>query len=435
VPLLDAMKWRLGAGYGAAEAGIAAAEVVLQLYLLNFYIGRGLNPFLAGLALALAVAVDALLDPLAGRISDRARFAMGRRRPFMLAGAVLLAFGFPALFYPPLALSEWALFGYLFLLYLFVSFGMTVLSVPHSAFAGELVPEPEQRTALFGFRLLFNCVGLLLGILSGGTSGALNHTTGSFLVAGVVVLSTLATVVATRGLDRPAVLSTGAQQTPLLTGFFSALRNRSFVPLLAAFFIASVGRTINSSLALYYYEYRLRLSTMEITAIILGLFVLVVSLSIIAWVLLARRFGKKAPAFAGILGLAIMTAIGYPLFPPGKLAGPIAAAVIGGFFVASIILFESLVADIAEEDSKSRGEPREGVYFGFWKMAVKIARALGLALSGWALGAIGFSTTKAATDPHIGFMVAMIFGPGVAVFFFAAAVIFLFVRVPAVRST
>lgn len=427
------MKWRLGAGYGAAETGIAAAEVVLQLYLLNFYIGRGLSPSLAGLALALAVAIDALLDPLAGRISDRARFEMGRRRPFILAGAVLLSFGFPALFYPPEAFAEWALFGYLFLLYLFVNLGMTVLSVPHSAFAGELVPEPEQRTGLFGFRLLFNCLGLLAGVVSGGTSGALDHGAGSFVVAGVIAASALVTVIATRGMDRPAILSPDAIRAPLLAGFFSALKNRAFVPLLAAFFVAGVGRTLNSSLALYYYEYRLQLSTLEITTIILGLFVLVVSMSIAAWVLLARRFGKKGPAFVGILGLAIMTAVGYPLFPPGKLAGPIAAAVLGGFFVASIILFESLVADIAEEDSKFKGEPREGVYFGFWKMAAKIARALGLALSGWSLAAIGFSASSAA-DPDTAFKVALIFGPGVAVFFFIAAGIFLFVRAPAAHA-
>lgn len=426
------MKWRLGAGYGAAETGIAAAEVVLQLYLLNFYIGRGLSPFLAGLALALAVAVDALLDPLAGRISDRARFAMGRRRPFILAGAVFLAFGFPALFYPPAALESIGLFAYLFFLYLFVNLGMTVLSVPHSAFAGELAPEPEQRTALFGFRLLFNCLGLLAGILSAGTSGTLDHGMGSTVVAGVVVVSAVVTVVSTRGLDRPAALSSNAANSALLTGFFSALQNRAFVPLLLAFFAASVGRTLNSSLALYYYEFRLQLSTTEITTIVLGVFVLVVSASIAAWVLLAQKFGKKRPAFAGIFGLALMTAIGYPLFPPGKLAGPLCAAVIGGFLVASIILFESIVADIAEEDGRIKGEPREGVYFGFWKMVTKIARALGLALSGWSLSAIGFNAS--APDPHTAYLVALIFGPGVAMFFFAAALIFLFVRVPPGRA-
>lgn len=425
------MKLRLGAGYGAAETGIAAAEVVLQLYLLNFYISRGLSPFLAGLALALAVAIDALLDPLAGRISDRATFAMGRRRPFILLGALLLAAGFPALFHPPSALEDTALFLYLFALYLFVSLGMTVLSVPHSALAGELVSEPEKRTALFGFRLLFNCAGLLAGILSGGTGTTQDHGSGSIAIGSIVLVSALVTVFATRGLDAPAHFSREARTAPLLTGFFSALENRAFVPLLLAFFTASVGRTLNSSLALYYYEHRLQLTLQEITVIVLGLFVLVVSVSIVAWVLLARRYGKKLPAFAGILGLAVMTAVAYPLFPAGKLAGPVSAAVIGGFLVASIILFESIVADIAEADGRIKGEPREGVYFGFWKMATKIARALGLALSGWSLSAIGFNASAPLVDPHTAFLIAMLFGPGVAVFFFAAAAIFLFVRVPA----
>ncbi|MBL8018031.1 MAG: MFS transporter [Leptospirales bacterium] len=418
------MKWRLGAGYGAAETGIAAAEVVLQLYLLNFYIGLGLSPFLAGLALALAVGIDALLDPLVGRISDRSRFAMGRRRAFIALGALLLAPGFVALFFPPAATS-WGLFAYLFALYLFVSLGLTVLSVPHSAFAGELVPDPAQRTTLFGFRLLFNCLGLIVGILSAG-SESLNHSTGSLVVAAAVIVTAFVTVRSTRGLDVPGAAIT-QPPGPLLGGFFSALRNRAYLPLLLAFFFASIGRTLNSSLALYYYRYRLQLSVAEITVIILGLFVLVVSLSIIAWVLISRRYGKKMPAFLGITGLATLTALGYPLFPPGQLAGPIAAAILGGFFVASIILFESLVADIAEDDSTKSGEPREGVYFGFWKMATKVARALGLALSGWLLAAIGFSESAVSTDPGMAFLIGLIFGPGVAIFFFIAAGLFLLV--------
>ena len=51
-------------------------------------IGMGMNPFLVGLLLALPRAVDALLDPLIGTWSDNFRSRWGRRKPFMVAGAV-----------------------------------------------------------------------------------------------------------------------------------------------------------------------------------------------------------------------------------------------------------------------------------------------------------------------------------------------------------
>ena len=421
------MKLRLGAGYGAAETGIAAAEVMLQLYLLNFYIGQGLSPFLTGLALACAVALDAFADPLVGGISDRARPEMGRRRAFILGGSIFLSIAMPALFHPP-STGEAGLFAYLLISYLGVNLAMTLLSVPHSAMAGELVPDPSERTALFGFRLLFNCVGLLAGIISPSLSGSSGH--GSIVIGVIALVSALITFRATRGLDiLPAKPESNVPRQPMLNVMRSTLSNRSFLLLVLAFLIASVGRTFNSSLALYYYKYRLLLSEEQTTRVVLGLFVLVVTVSIVAWVLLARRYGKKRPAFAGILGLGLLTAIGYPLYPPGQLGGPILAAVLGGFFVASIILFESLVADMAEAERVRSGEAREGIFFGFWKMANKAARALGLALSGVALSGIGFSNTV-TPGPEIAWKIALLFGPGVGACFIAAAVIFLGVQEP-----
>ncbi|MFO7725216.1 MAG: MFS transporter, partial [Oceanipulchritudo sp.] len=52
------------AGYGSAEFGLAGGELLLQLYLLEYYIRRvGLSPLLAGVALAVAILWDAVTDP------------------------------------------------------------------------------------------------------------------------------------------------------------------------------------------------------------------------------------------------------------------------------------------------------------------------------------------------------------------------------------
>ena len=56
-------------------------------------------------------------------------------------------------------------------------------------------------------------------------------------------------------------------------------------------------------------------------------------------------------------------------------------AVVGGFLVGSIVLLESLVADTVDYDELRTGQKREGIYFGFWKMSTKIARAGAIALA------------------------------------------------------
>src|ERR1700675_3815609 len=74
--------------YSQAQLGLNFCGTLIGLHLLYFYTDRrGLSPALAGLALFLALALDALSDPLAGNVSDRARFRSGRRRPFFLSAA------------------------------------------------------------------------------------------------------------------------------------------------------------------------------------------------------------------------------------------------------------------------------------------------------------------------------------------------------------
>ena len=80
------------AGYGAADFGMAGVEILLQLFLLEFYTRSvGLSPSLTGYALAIAVAWDAVTDPLMGAVSDRTRTRWGMRRPYMVGGSLLFA--------------------------------------------------------------------------------------------------------------------------------------------------------------------------------------------------------------------------------------------------------------------------------------------------------------------------------------------------------
>ncbi len=431
------------AGYGTAEAGVVAVELMIQLYLLKFYTSVvGLPAELAGTALALAVIWDAVTDPLMGQISDGSRANAGRRRFYIIVGALALAIVFPLLFSPPTLEGNWAKFFYLLLTYMLVNTALTILSVPHTALGGELSSDPNQRTELFGFRLLFANFGFLVGTIVPGLvlafvakdrpdAGYVSRSYASFAAAGTVLLAGLITYMATAGRDKPyngPRKSVAAGMLDFTRGIRLVLSNRAFVVLIIAFFAATVGRTLNSSFALYYYQYTLKLSEQDVIIKILGVFILIISLSILFWVLISRRYGKKGPALIGVAGLGVMTIIAYPLFPAGGLAGPIFAAVLGGFLVGSVVLYDALVADIVDWDRLRRGDDdsREGLYFGFWRMSSKIGRALGLALAGFALGWIGFQEDQTVQPPGVDRNLAYLFGPGVGTFFLLGTLIFFF---------
>ncbi|MEX0326224.1 MAG: MFS transporter [Puniceicoccaceae bacterium] len=431
---------RIKAGYGTAELGLAGGELLLQLYLLEFYIrSAGLSPALAGIALALAILWDALTDPLMGGIVDRTRSRFGRFAPYFAVGGLLFGLGLMALFNPPGWDGQWMIFLYLLFSYILVNTGLTIIGVPHIAMGGVLSSDTHERTELYGWRLVFGTLGLFAGILSPLVAASLNGndvTTldglgqsrglGSLFMGGIVILTAGITVMATwkRSIDLPAPEGT-FHWKDFIHNIGRILTNTVFLPFFAAFIIAAMARTMNSTLALPYYKDSLKLPEAAVQGPILSVFTLCIVLSVPFWVWVGRRFGKKIPAFGGMLTLGLMTIIAYPLFPQGSVQGPIIAAIIGGIAVGAIILVESLLTDIADEDFVRNREDREGIYFGFWRMGQKVARSVTLGLSGILLSLIGYEESLAEQSEQTGRNLAWLFGAGVGSLFVLASFVFL----------
>lgn len=88
--------------YGVGNAGINLAYTAIGFYLLWFMVNLGgLSPGAAGLAFLLSRLWDALIDYGVGRVSDATRSRWGRRRPYLLFGALPVAICFALLWYTP----------------------------------------------------------------------------------------------------------------------------------------------------------------------------------------------------------------------------------------------------------------------------------------------------------------------------------------------
>jgi GPH family glycoside/pentoside/hexuronide:cation symporter len=169
----------------------------------------------------------------------------------------------------------------------------------------------------------------------------------------------------------------------------------------------------------------LGLKESDVVLKILFPFFVVIIVSIPIWVLLSNRYGKKRPAFFGILMLGLITMIAYPLYPYGNSYYPLITAIVGGICAGSIFLLDSLVADIVDYDELMTGESKEGLYFGFWKMGTKFAQAIGLAVSGFILDIIGLVQGSTEQTAEVGWRLAVVFGPVVGFFFIIGAIVFL----------
>lgn len=417
------------AGYATADIGLNTVETALRLYVLVFYTDAvGLSAALGGLAASLAIVWDAVTDPIMGVISDRTRHRFGGRRMWLVPGGLSLALGVLAVFFPPALDSQAAKFGWLLASFCFLNTGMTVLSVPFQAMAGEMTEDPHERNVLFGWRFAFANVGSLVAaalpqsFLDAGETTVATLPQVSVVAAMLVVATSLWSWSSTA---RVRFLQPPLQPQPFVSAFAAPFANRPFRPLLLAYVVASVGIGVNATTFFYYYRYVLRLPE-DRTHVVLVTFTAVFTLSIVAWVGLARRFGKRRPLVVGSLALGVGTTLLYWLAPDVERRFELVLWVgaIGlGSFVGSCVLIDAMLTDVLDHDCVRTRQLRSGLFFGVWRFAGKVARALAVAFAGLALDAAGFVEGSADQPPAVATVLTWMFGPVVGAVFALTAVV------------
>lgn len=399
--------WGLG-GFGENMANSALTSLVNAIY----QVGYGLNPVVIGWVLASSRIFDALTDPWMGNLTDNTRSRWGRRRPYVVVGAIALAVSFAFLWLPPAGLGPRGIAIYLgiaaFLFYL----AFTVFIIPYSALGLEMVTDYQARTRLFVFRLVPAFLGSLLvpTLYAAARSDWFgnNEMVGmryiGILIAGVILLTALPSGLFCR--ERYA--HRAQEKIRLLDAVRETLSNRPFVILISAVLLTFIGLfcaiIVYSNVNIYYISAgnKDRAGTIGMhVGIIKGVGEL---LMLPVFTVLASRFQKHRLAAAG-LGIS---AAGYLLslvfFTPDNpylLLVAYLPANLG--LCACWLLNGSMMADICDSDELSTGRRREGMFSAVFSICYKGGIALGALLGSYLLqwaGARG-ETDAAASVVHL----------------------------------
>ncbi len=150
--------------YGIGDVGNAMVNSAIQFFLLVFYTdGALIVPALAGSALLMGKIYDAINDPILGWISDRTTSRFGKRRVYMIFGAVPLAISIVLLWRVPAGLSEVAIFAWIVGTFVFYDTMNTITSVPYYTLTAELTDDYDERASLTAFRMVLGVPAYLVG--------------------------------------------------------------------------------------------------------------------------------------------------------------------------------------------------------------------------------------------------------------------------------
>jgi GPH family glycoside/pentoside/hexuronide:cation symporter len=377
--------------YGIGDLGNAAVNSAIQFFLMKFYTDAALVlPALAGNALLIGKIWDAINDPLFGWATDRTRSRFGRRRVFMIFGAIPLGIAIALLWFVPAA-DRLATFTWIAATFILFDTLWTLTNVPYYALTSELTDDYDERSSLTTYRMVMAVPAYLVGAaLTPAIVGLFALQRTGYAWVGILYggLAASALLICAAGIrERSEARAAAAEPSPLRS-FGLALRNGPFVWLCATYFVVNISFAFIKTLMAYYIEYQLRMP--EQITLVMGLMLICVTLSLPFWQWVSRKM-DKGPAYA--LGMAVgALAVALGFFLPHQPSPLIyLLAVLAGFgFSAQWIFPWAMVADVADYDRLETGQQRSGMYYGVWGLATKISEALALAAVGWILTGFGY---------------------------------------------
>ena len=146
-----------------------------------------LNPALAGVTVLVGGVWDAINDPLVGLLSDRTRTRWGRRRPYLLFGALPYGITFALMWIVPPIHNQVLLSLYFALVYILFDTAFTLVSCPYFALTPELTLDHDERTSLTTYRMFVSIVtGLLAAVGFALVFDATPDKQTAFLVMGII---------------------------------------------------------------------------------------------------------------------------------------------------------------------------------------------------------------------------------------------------------
>lgn len=384
-------------GIGESVQGI---YVVIGGYYLNTFLLETscIDPMYVGLIQAIQGVFDAINDPLIGRMSDRTRTRWGRRRPWLLFAAPVLALFYFALWNTlPLSTPQWVKFVYALTVSMGVSAGITSIQVQIGALVPELTDDYDERTSVSAFRLF---LGNLIGFIAALSHNQIvNHqqldnvielkVAHRYRISGAVFAvvmwaSAWITFFGVRERFKPRQETRKTMSLKLEVK--AVMRNKGFICVVGAYLCGPTAIVLIQGNIFMFCKYIIRDPRLinKIIPAVQG----TALASMPIWVLLSRRYGKKALYLIG--GSVLFAATLGIFWVEDSFSALVISFILGLAGPIPYLVPYSMLPDVIEEDELRTGKRREGIFVGLFTIVLKLSVSGALTITNFILKAGGY---------------------------------------------
>jgi Na+/melibiose symporter-like transporter len=384
---------------------------VFSTFLLFFYNQvLGVNAFKASVAIALALIIDAVFDPLIGSFSDGLKTRLGRRHLLMYISAAPIGLGLYLVFSPPQGLAETLLLAWLFGTVVFTHISMSLFVVPWTALYAEFSDDYVERTTIVTWRYMVGWAGMLVFILAtwrfifastpAYNPGQLNPHAYAMLAPAVAITVTAAVLITTELTRReiPYLLQP-VNATPRFSvarvwrDIASTFVNRDFLVLFSGALIYAGISGTTDTLGTYLTTYFWGLAPEQLQWFSLNVIGAVLAFATLG--LLGRLWDKKTLLLVSFAALMIdgvgVTGLRLLHWLPANGATSLLVILVvnetARTFLGTVlgIIFVSMLADTIDVQELNTGRRQEGIFAAALAFSGKATAGIGAIVAGFVL--------------------------------------------------
>lgn len=252
--------WRQRIGFGISDYACNLAYLMVNTYLLIFYTDvAGIPAASASVMFLVTKFIDAFTDYMVGSLVDRTNTKLGRNRPWMLAGAPVLAIGMVLVFTAP-DLSAGGKLVWAYVTYIIFSFGYTLVNIPMGSILPTLSSDATERTKIATTRTIFSNLGSLTSasmalwlIARLGNGDAATGYRNTNIVFGVLVIIILLICVASiREINLPPKTM---EKASVVRDIGYLVKNKPYMLMITYTFFLFIGYLGMFASIAYYFKY------------------------------------------------------------------------------------------------------------------------------------------------------------------------------------
>ena len=388
--------------YGIGGFGWSLSINIITVYLLYFYLppsNSGMKNLVSqtvylgvfniiAIILASGRLFDAVVDPLIAQFSDKSKNPLGRRIPMMRWAVLPMSFFSVLLFFPPVHGESTSNILWLCAVQLFYYFSFGLYVIPHNALIAELGHYEGGKMHVSTAQAVGFIIGAAFSSVTPMFADAFEHSMViasrmQSLQSAIIVMNCIGAVAMALpafAIDEKKYCSPAVNEESIWQSLGKALRNKNFLvfAITDCCYFMSIGMITTG---LMYYTKSLLLQEESTGTILMGIMVVVTLIFYPIVNMAEKKFSKKRMM---ILCFVAMVGVFGNIFYLGKfpfslfMQGVMVMVVFGIPDSFLGILPNTVIADIAQADTKRSGQNNEGMYFGMRALFQKFGQTMGI---------------------------------------------------------